>query len=270
MPQHTFSIDGVELHCRVNGVGKPVVLLHGFPFDHTMWQEQMDPLSATYQVLAPDLRGYGRSTQRPSDAEGGVDMRRYAADIEAMLDSLQLREPVILCGFSMGGYIVWQLALHAPERVGGIVLCDTRAAGDTDQARQGRLSMAAEIEQSGVESVVDAMLPKLLAQETLENRPEIAERVANMIRQVSPAAIAAAQRGMARRPDVSSQLADLDIPALVLVGAEDTISTPAEMREIATALPQAQFVEVPAAAHMTPLENPSAVTSALYDFLAKL
>jgi pimeloyl-ACP methyl ester carboxylesterase len=270
MPLHSFRTNDVELSCYVSGTGVPCVLIHGFPFDHTMWQQQIEAISATCCVIAPDLRGFGASTQLQSDGENGVDMLDYAKDILALLDHLQVTEPAVLCGFSMGGYILWQLALHAPERFRAIVLFDTRADADTQQGRAGRLAMADKVVRTGTEPVVEVMLPKLLAKKTLENRPEIAAHVTHIIRAASPVAIAAAQRGMARRPDVRDRLSELEMPALVLVGAEDAISPPDEMRTIAGDLPQAQFIEVPDAGHMTVLENPTAVNSALTSFLKSL
>lgn len=255
------------------GEGQPVVLIHGFPFDHTMWSEQINSLAATCKVIAPDLRGFGSSSLGDSaeiDSTEGVAMEAYAEDLEEILEGSQVTEPVILCGFSMGGYILWQFVQRFPERVKAIVLCDTRAVADSAQAAAGREQMATKVLSEGVEPLVQGMLPKLLAAKTQAERPELVEQVTAMMRKASPDAVAAALRGMASRPDVRGELSNFDWPALVVAGAEDAISTPEEMQTIAAGLPQAKFVEIADAGHMTSLENPAALNQALGDFIATL
>jgi pimeloyl-ACP methyl ester carboxylesterase len=270
MTRRALTQGDVELSYYETGRGAPVVLVHGYPLDHTMWRPQIAALRDTCRVIAPDLRGFGRSTLAEGDAENGVEMARYAADVGAVLDATGVREPAILCGFSLGGYVLWQFVRLFPERVRAIVLCDTKAVADGDEARAARLKVAAEVIRTGAGPIAESMLPKLLAPATLANRLDVVEAVDAVIRRTSPAAIAAAQRGMAGRPDVRGDLPGLNFPALVIVGANDAISPPAEMREIAQALPNAKIVEIPDAGHMTTLENPAAVNEALRKFIAGL
>ena len=270
MTQHRIQRGEMTLACAEYGAGTPVVLVHGFPLDHTMWQPQIDALQATCRVIAIDLRGFGNSTLATDDASAGVDMQVYAADILATLDEIGIREPAILCGFSMGGYVLWQFVLANPQRVRAIVVCDSRADVDSEEKSRGRLKMAEEVLQTGAEPVANTMLPKLLARETIASRQSLAEQVWTMICRASPKAIAAAQRGMARRPDVRSQLREIDKPALMLVGVEDALSPPEHMREIANSLPEGRIVEIPAAGHMTTVENPAAVNESIRDFFASL
>ena len=248
----------------------PLLLVHGFPFDHTMWQAQIEPLSGVCRVIAPDLAGFGKSKMEVMDAGRGLEMASYAVDLEELLENLEITEPVILCGFSMGGYIMWQFARRYPERVKALIVCDTRADDDSAATIAARLEMADDVFRTGTEPVAKAMLPKLLSEKTLTSRPELIEQVADMIRQASPDAISAAQRGMARRPDMVSALETFDWPALVLGGAEDKISPPDVMRAIAESLPQAKFVEIAAAGHMSPLENPAAFNAAVLEFVESL
>lgn len=268
MTEQQITVGGQQFACHIAGEGQPLLLIHGFPFDYTMWQLQIEPLASTCRVIAPDLRGYGGSAMADTEATDGVDMATYAEDLAAILDSLQVNEPVILCGFSMGGYILWQFAKRFPDRVKAIILCDTRAAADSSEASAGRIKMAESIADTGVEPLVEGLVPKLLAADTRANRPELVQQVSDMIRAASPAAIAASQRGMARREDVTGELGSFDWPALVLAGTEDAISPADEMRTIADGLPQAKFCEIPDAGHMTVLENPSAVNEALLSFVA--
>lgn len=267
---NTVNVNNLTLAYEDWGTGQPVVLLHGYPLNHQMWTPQIAALSEHCRVIAPDLRGFGRSTLAEGDAERGIPMAQYAADVAALVDAIGVTEPVILCGFSMGGYIMWQFLQQFPDRVRAFVPCDTRAIADTDDARAGRLKAAAEVFQSGLEPIVEAMLPKVLADENRQSRPELVAEVTSIMQSCAPAAIAAALRGMADRPDVTAALASFTQPALVMVGSHDAISSPEEMRSIADKLPQAKFVEVPRAGHMTTLENPEAVNAALLEFVRSL
>jgi 3-oxoadipate enol-lactonase len=271
MAERQFQHEGVTLNVEDRGSGPPIVLLHGFPLDHRMWNAQIDALSTRRRMVAPDLRGFGKSTLTEADVDLGVPMERYASDVVAALDELEIFEPVVVVGFSMGGYAAWQVALRWPERVRGLVPCDTRAVGDTDEARAGRLKMAEAAMQAGNSSPAQAMLAKLLAPETHEERPDIVALTSAMIERQSAEAVAAAQRGMARREDVTGRLREITCPTLCIVGVEDAISPPAEMHQIATLLAEnnaaeVRIVEIESAGHMTPLENPAAVTEAIADF----
>jgi pimeloyl-ACP methyl ester carboxylesterase len=270
MGQLSIAVDAVSLVCDQRGSGQVVVLLHGFPLDHEMWAAQIEALSHDFRVLAPDLRGFGQSQITAFDVQVGVPMEKYAADLLATLNALGIEDPIVLAGFSMGGYAAWQFALRYPERVRGLVLCDTRAAADGEDARAGRLKMAEAVLASQSAEPATAMLPRLLAPGTLKSLPEIADRIRGIILRQPPQAIAAAQRGMARREDVTARLPSIACPSLVIVGAEDAISPPKEMREMARSLPAARFVEIPHAGHMSPVENPDAVTEALRNFIQSL
>lgn len=270
MPKQVFSHNDYQLGYYVTGNGPAIVMVHGFPFDHQMWRPQIEALQSSGRVIAPDLRGFGESTLGAADVSQGVEMAEYAADVKAIMDHASVDQPVILCGFSMGGYVLWQCLKQFPERIRGIVLCDTKATADAPEAAAGRIKMADSVVSTGPAPVADAMLPKLLAASTWDSSPEVVEQAEAMIHECDPAAIAAAQRGMARRPDVTADLPAINLPALVIVGVEDAISTPQEMGQIVRALPNATLVEVPSAGHMTTLENPAVVNEALLAFVAEL
>jgi 3-oxoadipate enol-lactonase len=265
MAEHKVPLSGVTLSCEVRGSGVPVVLLHGFPVDREMWAAQIESLGREFRVIAPDLRGFGKSTIESVDVEAGVGMERYADDVLAVLDALGVVEPVVLAGFSMGGYAAWQIALHHPLRLRGLVLCDTRAAGDAEDAAAGRLKMASTVLDANSAEPALAMMAKLLSPETQEHRPEVVAAVKAMIMRQPPEAIAAAQRGMARREDVRDELKRITCPCLGIVGLADVISTPKEMQAIVAALPDARLVEI-AGGHLTPMENADAVTAAIREF----
>lgn len=267
---HTLPIKNLTLACEGHGSGQPVVLLHGYPLNHRMWASQIEALSPHCRVIAPDLRGFGESTLAEGDGDRGVSMAEYAADVAALLDAIGVTEPVILCGFSMGGYIMWQFLRQFPERVKAFVPCDTRAIADTPEARAGRLKTASEVSAKGVEPIIEAMLPKLVSEATCQSQPDVVVELTAIMRSCRPAAIAAALRGMAERPDVTAELSKFTQPALVIVGAGDAISPSDEMRGIADKLPNARFVEIPSSGHMTTMENPTAVNAALVEFIGSL
>jgi 3-oxoadipate enol-lactonase len=261
----TISITDIELAVEDRGSGPVLLFVHGFPLDNTMWQAQIDEFSQRYRVLAPDLRGFGQSTL----GNGPVTMRRYADDLAGLLDRLDVRDKIVFCGLSMGGYIAWQFWQKYAERLAGLVLCDTRAVADTPQAKTGRAELAARVIAEGPQAAADAMLPKLLGAESQRDHPAAVAETRAAILRSSPSGIAAALDGMANRPDASDMLAGINVPTLVIVGEHDKLSPPAEMRGIAEKIPGAQFVLIPAAGHMSPLENPGAFSAALIRFLAE-
>ncbi|HEX2473872.1 MAG TPA: alpha/beta fold hydrolase [Lacipirellulaceae bacterium] len=264
------ALSTVELAYVDRGKGTPVLLVHGFPLDHSMWNAQIEALADRCRVIAPDLRGFGQSSLGDADPKVGVSMEHYADDLLELMDALGIHEPIVLVGFSMGGYVAWQLVRKYASRLRALVQCDTKAAADTEEARAVRLKMADQISEWGSARVAEMMGPRLLAKRSFEARPGVVAEVRRVVEATSPAAIACAQRGMASRPDMTGLLPSIRVPTLVLVGHEDVISPPAEMRAIADAIPNAQFVEVPDAGHMTTMENPQAVNAALRAFMERI
>jgi 3-oxoadipate enol-lactonase len=271
----TVTARDIAYAYREEGQGPPVLLVHGFPVDHSMWRGQIESLAADHRVIALDLRGFGATPLAATEAEAdqraacGVAMEEYADDLAAVLDALGISEPITLAGFSMGGYVAWQFWKKHRQRIKALVLCDTRAAADTDEARRGRLDMAEHVAEWGSAKVAEMMQPKLFAAETIDHRSDVVQAVRQVISGTDPRAIAAAQRGMAARPDVTGWLSQIDVPSLFIVGEHDAISRSDEMRSMAEAVPGGELVVVPRAGHMAPVENPQAVTAALGDFLRR-
>ncbi len=247
----------------------PLLLVHGFPFDHTMWQSQIDYFDKRGRVIAPDLRGFGASAASidPDDPRQALLMDEYADDLAATLDALPIRQPVIFCGLSMGGYIGWQFWRRHRERISALVVCDSRSIADATPAAAGRAELARRTLAEGLDPVVSAMLPKLFGPETIELQKPCIGQTETAIRRASPKGIALALGGMARRPDMTESLATIHVPALVVVGEHDAISSVEEMRGIAEQIPDAKLVVIPEAGHMSPLENPAAFNAALERFL---
>ena len=251
-----------ELNVVERGQGRPLVLVHGFPLDHSMWQGQLDGLAGQFRVIAPDLRGFGGSTVTP----GLVTMQRMADDLAEMLAGLAIAEPVVFCGLSMGGYVAWQFALRHRERLAKLIVCDTKAAADAPEAAANRVALADRVQREGAGFVAEAMLPKLFAPASIEAKAPCVEATRQVILRTDPRGIAAASRGMGQRPDITGRLREIDVPTLVLCGQHDAISPPAEMKTIAAGLPNAKYVEIAGAGHMAPLEKPAEVNAAILAF----
>jgi pimeloyl-ACP methyl ester carboxylesterase len=187
--------------------------------------------------------------------------------LAGLLDALQIVEPVSLAGLSMGGYIALAFWRRHAARLGKLMLCDTRAAGDTPQVVEGRMATIERVRAEGASAAAEAMLPKLFAASTSSKQPKLVEQTRQVILNTSADTLAAALRGMAQRPDMRPELAKLSVPTLLLCGAEDAITPPAEMHSLTSALPHASYIEIAEAGHMSPLEQPDAVASAIETFL---
>jgi 3-oxoadipate enol-lactonase len=241
------------------GRGVPVVLLHGFPFDGSIWRGQMDGMGKAVRVLAPDLPGFGGSG--PLTGEEPT-MDEYAERLALWARELDLGK-LVLVGHSMGGYIAFAFARRYPGMLAGLGLVCTRPGPDTPQAREGRYSLANEAQKRGPQAVVDAMLARLFAPETREKQPEIVDQVREVMLRQRVEGITPALRAMASRPDSSATMEKIDVPTLVVSGSEDAIIPAEDSARMATTIRGARHVIVRGAGHMPMLERPGELTAAL-------
>lgn len=260
-----ITVNGVNLAVEVRGEGTPILFIHGYPLDRTIWREQIEALDG-FRRIAPDLRGMGQS-----DAPDlGYSMAVYAADLAALLDVLGV-DGVVLCGLSMGGYVALEFFRQRPARVQGLILMDTKAEADTPEIRRSRDAAASTAKERGPAAIADAMLPKMLAAGTIAARPEIAERLRALIAGLPVAGLVGALAAMRDREGSEELLETLaGVPTLVLAGEADTLTTPAQARALADAIPGAKLAIIPGAAHLPPMEQPEATTARLRDFLVGL
>jgi 3-oxoadipate enol-lactonase len=241
------------------GRGDCVVLVHGHPFDRTLWAPQVAALHDDFRIIAPDLRGFGHSPVTPHL----VTMREYAADIEDLLDGLEIARAAIV-GLSMGGLVTMELAAARPERYWAIGLVATTMEPPTARDRATRLERAAAVERDGIAVLVDYMQTGLYGPAC---PPAVRARVDAMMAAAPPAGAAAALRGRAERPDYRPLLADLDIPALVCAGSADPWSNHAVTAEIAASLKRPETVIIDGAGHLPNLEAEIAFNRAFEAFL---
>ncbi|MGW7536151.1 alpha/beta fold hydrolase [Amycolatopsis sp. NPDC054798] len=241
----------------------PLVLLHAFPLDARMWDPVRAPLAERFRVITPDQRGLGRSPLPESEAE--PDLADAARDVVALLDKLEL-DQVILGGCSMGGYLAMAVLRQAPERVGGLVLIDTKATADTPEAAQTRLDVANRAEAEGIKDwLADGNLPNLLADTA---SADVRARVRELIDAQPPSGVAWAARAMRNRPDSVELLRETDVPALVIVGERDAITPLDAANTMVEALPEATLAVLPDVGHLTPLEDPAGVVEAILGWVS--
>jgi 3-oxoadipate enol-lactonase len=243
-----------------------LVLLHAFPLSAEMWQPQLDAPPPGWRVLAPDLRGFGQSS--PGAPSVPVSVDDDARDVVALLDHLSL-DRVVVGGLSMGGYVAFAALRVAPDRLRGIVLADTRAEADDEEARLSRDRMAQTLAQGGAAAVLERMLPGLLGDTTRASRPEVVRRVREMVLAQPAVAIGRAIHTLKTRPDSTPLLQGVTCPALVVVGDEDQITDVASVRRMHGLIPGAQLAVVDRAGHLSNLEQPHDFNAALSRFLAE-
>ena len=262
-----IQVNDCEIAYQTRGHGTPLLLVHGFPLDHSMWRFQFETLATQYHVIAPDLRGFGKSSRGTAP----ISMSQFAVDLNELLDAIDIQAPITFCGLSMGGYIGWEFWRQFPQRLARLIQCDTRSIGDTEVIARGRRQMATRIAEQGSRGsalAANGMTPKLFSKSSMQAIPERVQQLRQVIAGSDPAIIAETQLALANRQDATNWLADINVPTLLLCGEYDGISPPDEMRAIADALPQAQFEIIKDVGHMAPLENPQAVNQIIRRFLA--
>lgn len=241
----------------------PLLLVHGFPFNSSMWEPQVEDVGEAARVIAPDLRGFGRSDAPPAPYNVGM----FAEDCASLLLHLGIEGPVIIGGLSMGGYVALEFYRRYPERVAGLVLASTRAGADSTEGKAGRDKAAETARSQGTKAIADSMLPKLLAPQNYEEQPDVVEFLQEMMEGASVEGVVGALMAMRDRPDSTPMLADIDVPTLIIHGADDQLIPVAEAEAMFAAIPDAELVIVPDAGHVPNLENPDDFNDALLDFV---
>jgi pimeloyl-ACP methyl ester carboxylesterase len=260
--QRTIATERGDAAWLEAGSGWPVVLLHGFPFHAEMWRPQLQLVPQGWRFIAPDFRGFGRTTFHPP-AEGVVTMDTYAADVGALMDALKIEEAVI-GGLSMGGYVAFAMFRQEPARFTSMLLADTKAPGDTAEGRAGRVRLREILAQQGPAAVADQMLPKLLSSDASAN---VVADVRGMIEAGAPSAMDAAIEALMTRPDSTPDLPRISCGTLIVVGDRDAITPASESDAMQLAIPRSQLAVIPGAGHVSNVEQPAAFSRVLADFL---
>jgi 3-oxoadipate enol-lactonase len=248
------------------GTGLPIILLHAFPLDRTMWAPQVDPISsAGFRVIALDLPEFGGTTPE----KDGFTIDRCADIVASFLQALDIPKAVVV-GLSMGGYVAMSIARRHSALLAGMILADTRAAPDVPQARANRDKLIAAVQAKGPVAAVDAMLSNLFSEQTRTTNPAVIERARQIILRQSTSGIVAGLRALRDRPDAAPELHSVTAPLLVLVGEFDTVTPLLAAARIAGNVRKSDLAYIPGAGHLSSLENPEAFNSAVIAFLKQL
>lgn len=253
----------MKLTFEEHGEGKPFVLLHAFPLSNKMWQPQIEALAAeNCRLILPDLRGFGES-HNFSDIN---TMGEMACDISELLEMLKI-ERAIIGGLSMGGYVTFNFLKRFPEKAAALVLCDTSAGSDSEESRESRFTLIEQIETEGAQALIDEMLPKLVCENTKQNKQELVNKIEKMFSEVNPQAAIAALRGMAQRKDNSDLLNQISLPTLLIFGKEDKVTNLMTAENLSNKIPNSKLVIIEDAGHYSNLEQPEIFNMALVDFI---
>ena len=257
-------LDGMEIGYDDGGTGVPILFIHGFPHDRTLWTPQLQGMTAQARVLAVDLRGFGETTVDPP-----YSMDQYADDLVGFLDMLHV-ERAVVAGLSMGGYIAFAMWRRHAQRIRALVLANTRAGADGDEAKERRRSQMALARTQGSNAIADAVLTGMLGKTTRARRPEIVSTVHGMISSAPVDGVIGALQAMIDRPDSTDTLRTIDVPTLVVTGDEDTIIPIEDVRSMQAAIRGSSLEVITGAGHLTNLERPAAFNHVVSEFLATL
>jgi pimeloyl-ACP methyl ester carboxylesterase len=235
-----------------------VVFLHAFPLQSAMWESNLSTMPEGWRALAPDFRW-----------ATGVGMSDLAGDVIDLLDHLDVTKAAVV-GCSMGGYVLFEMLKSAPRYISAVGLVSTRPGADNEEGRKNRQKMIDQVDREGVEAIAAQMVTKLLGATTQRDRSELVKQVHNLIVANTPDRIKGAIKAMMERNDSTPLLAKIDVPALVVHGADDTLIPPSEAESMHRAIRNSQLELMPLSGHLPNLEQPASFSATLWQFLKKL
>ncbi len=256
------KINGLSIYTSGNENNQPVVFVHGFPYNHTMWDKQIEYLSEEYFCVAYDIRGLGTSVV----GDGQYTMEQYVDDLFSIISELNLNKP-ILCGLSMGGYISYRAVERNQNIFKSVILCDTKPVSDSDEIKLVRANKIKQINEEGVDAFVESFVPTCFSNGYQNSYAEKYNDIKSLSKTYNPIGIKGALIAMLSRCDSTSFLPQIKIPTLHLCGEFDSMTPPAMMKEVASKITNANFKVVPNSGHMTPIENSDFVNNAIEKFI---
>lgn len=261
------TVNHIDIAYEISGKGMPLVLIHGHPFDHTMWKPQIAAFANQYQVITPDLRGYGASNLPDASNTRFED---YATDVLCLMDFLKI-ESFHLGGLSLGGQIIMEMFRQSPQRIKTLIFADTFAGPDTPEVKQGRYDIAARLVKEGMDAYADEVISKMITPAHVTAQPEVAEHVLKMMKGTFPVAAATALRARSERINYLTEvLPEINIPTLVIVGCEDEYTPIAKAEELQENLHNCKLIIIEDAGHMPNLEQPEQFNKAVLTFLGNI
>ena len=258
--------NGIEICYDDLGAGSlPVIFIHGFPFNKSSWQPQLDTLQQQFRVIAYDNRGFGQSEA----GDETLTITLMANDLIRLMESLEI-EKAVICGLSMGGYIALNAVTRFPDRFAAVVLCDTQCVGDTPEGAKKRYETAENIQKGGKDKFAEGFITKLFARETMASNAALQHTVKEMITATSAPTLVAALGALAQRTETCTELKNVTTPSLIICGEEDSITPPAQSESMHTNLSSSEYVTIPAAGHLSNLEQPALFNEILQNYLIRM
>jgi len=240
----------------------PVIFIHGFPFDKSSWQPQMEFLKKTHRVIAYDIRGFGKSTA----GKEKQSISLFADDLVKFMDALEINKAIV-CGLSMGGYILLNAVNRYPEKFKAIVLSDTQCIADTPEVNEKRSQTISHIMASGLKDFAEGFIKNIFCQETLDTKKEIVEKIKNIILSTSPVTVTGTLSALAQRWEMCSSLQEISVPTLILCGKEDKVTPVAQSEFLLQNITHATLHSIDSAGHMSNLEQPDEFNQYLDGFI---
>ncbi len=257
-------VNGANLYVEQagNAAGPDVVFLHGFPFNHAIWVDQVRAIGRVHHTTTYDLRGHGQSDV----GDGQYTVEGHVDDLFALLDAMRIEKPVIV-GLSMGGYIILRALERDQQRFRAAVLCDTRSEADPNEVKLRRFKAIAAVKAAGSEAFAKDFVKSMFTPDAVTRVPNAVDQIISIISHTPPLAIAGTQLALASRTDTTASLGDLRLPVLILVGEQDPVTPVSAAEAMRARIQGAELAVVPRASHLSNLENPSFFNSTLMKFL---
>lgn len=258
-------INGISVYLEGNSSNKSIIFIHGFPYDHTMWKAQIDLFKENYFCVTYDVRGLGDSPA----GDGQFTMELFVDDLEEIINDLRLEKPII-CGLSMGGYIALRALERMPEKFSAAILCDTKSEADNNEGKLKRAAAIKRINTEGLAPFVKDFISNCFADEFKVNKQTELNKIIEKSSAFNPIGVKGCLLAMLSRTDTTQSLMNINIPTLLICGEKDVLTPPAIMKEMFHKIPNAEFVEIKNAGHMTPIENPDEVNKAIRRFIDQI
>lgn len=256
------TINGLSVFLSGNQESKAIILVHGFPYDHFMWDAQVSEFSKKYLCVSYDIRGLGKSVV----GEGQFTIERFVDDLESIVEELKLDKSV-LCALSMGGYISLRAIERIQSKFSSLILCDTKTEADDNEGKLKRAAAIKQIDDDGFENFIESFVQNCFGGKFIKENYAEYKKVVERSKKNDPIGVKGCLLAMAGRTDTTDSLSKINLPTLVICGSEDKLSPPNVMKPMSEKIPHSKFILVENSGHMTPIENPQEVNSAIKEFL---
>ena len=262
----TVNVNGITICYDDLGKGEiPIIFIHGFPFDKSSWDPQMDFLKKTNRVIAYDIRGFGNSTTDNEKASIGL----FAADLILFMDVLQINKAIV-CGLSMGGYILLNAVNRYPNRFEALILSDTQCIADSPEVKEKRNKTIEQIKSNGITDFASAFIAAVFCEESLANKHELVEKIEKIILSTSPETFTGTLNAMAQRQEMCTWLNKISVPTLILCGKEDEVIPLTQSKFLQNKIINSTLHSIDGAGHLSNLEQPDEFNKHLNNFISGL